>query len=70
MKIKLKLCPFCGGEPEVVYAPDNRTAGIECYAIRCKSCDIMIGTTKYGLTDFYRTALEAADAWNRRVYYG
>lgn len=66
-KAELKPCPFCGGEPEMVYAPTNAGIGIACWAVACKACRVMIGTTRYGVTDFYRSAEKAAEAWNRRM---
>lgn len=70
MKIKLNEallpCPFCGGKARVYYAPTNDEAGIPCYGVNCEECNVMIGTTKDGVTDFYRTAIEAVNAWNRR----
>ena len=32
--IKLKPCPFCGGEAEAVYAPND----INRWGVQCKSC--------------------------------
>lgn len=70
MKIKLSEsllpCPFCGGSAHVSYAPANDEAGIPCYGITCGECKILIGTVKNGATDFFRTAVEAANAWNAR----
>ena len=70
MKAKLNNallpCPFCGGKARVYYAPTNDDAGIPCYGVSCEACKIMIGTTKDGVTDFFRTAVEAANAWNNR----
>ena len=58
--------PFCGGKARVYYAPTNDDAGIPCYGVSCEACKIMIGTTRDGVTDFFRTAVEAANAWNNR----
>ena len=70
MKAKLNdallPCPFCGGKARVYYAPENDDAGIPCYGVSCEACKIMIGTTRDGVTDFFRTAVEAANAWNNR----
>lgn len=51
----------------MVYAPTNMAVNIACYAVRCKKCHVMIGTTRHGVTDFYRSESEAADVWNRRA---
>lgn len=51
----------------MVYAPMNQAVNIACFAVACKSCRVMIGTTRHGVTDFYRSAQEAAEMWNRRV---
>ena len=70
MKVKISQsllpCPFCGGKARIYYAPGNDEAGIPCYGVSCESCKTMIGTVKDGVTDFYRTAVEAVNAWNRR----
>lgn len=70
MKAKLNdallPCPFCGGKARVYYAPTNDDAGIPCYGVKCEACKIMIGTAIDGVTDFFRTAVEAANAWNNR----
>ena len=49
--IKLKPCPFCGGEAEA----QNR--GI-VWVVICKNCETV--------TTFMPTAQRAADIWNRR----
>ena len=70
MRVKLSEallpCPFCGGIARVYYAPTNDEAGIPCYGVSCSACKIMIGTVKEGTTDFFRTAVEAVNAWNAR----
>lgn len=70
MRVKLSEallpCPFCGGTTRVYYAPTNDEAGIPCYGVSCSACKIMIGTVKEGTTDFFRTAVEAVNAWNAR----
>ena len=68
MKISEVLlpCPFCGGKPQIIIAPTNEANGIPCYGIACKECHVMIGTNQAGVTDFYRTPVEAVNVWNRR----
>ncbi len=58
--IKLKPCPFCGGEP--MYSVVNHGDGGIVYCTKCGIC------TTSALTDTPYTAYEAAAAaWNRRV---
>ena len=70
-RIRLRLCPFCGGEPGMVNAPDNLGKGIPCYAVYCKKCNVMVGRIDHvtSSTEFYRTPEEAAIAWNNRLVY-
>jgi Lar family restriction alleviation protein len=64
--MKLKPCPFCGGErAEVLNAleeqPEMELVGLtkDNWNVVCGECFAMGGTR--------RTATEAMDAWNRRV---
>ena len=50
-EIKLKPCPFCGGEAKII-------SGYGKYAITCKGCDAMSPNTY--------TEIDAAKAWNKR----
>lgn len=50
-EVKLKPCPFCGGEAATVFNSGGW--------IYCKDCD--------GQTGYYRTPEEAIEAWNGRV---
>ena len=68
--LDLKPCPFCGGEAAVYLAPDNMAKHIMCFGVACEKCHIMIGTVSEGKTDFYRSAMDAAAAWNRRCDNG
>lgn len=57
-EIKLKPCPFCGGEPvlqEHVFHGYRSTFGVVCLDCCCET------------RQFYDTAREAAEAWNRRA---
>lgn len=64
IKIKLKPCPFCGGEAEIAYTNDNHHQPyIQCkfgvfLAPKCVAQQRMWE---------YRTDEEAIEAWNRRV---
>ena len=51
-EIKLKPCPFCGGEPMMVVRGDG------CW-VRCLQC----GTE----TRYFLSERAAAEAWDRRV---
>lgn len=59
-KIKLKSCPFCGGEAEIQYG----ACDYNVYQAVCKeqNCHAMSGWSD--------TPEEAADAWNRRADNG
>lgn len=50
-EVKLKPCPFCGGEAKMI-------SGYGKYAATCKECDAMTSSTY--------TASDAAKAWNKR----
>lgn len=66
MNDALLPCPFCGGKATLYFAPTNKAEGIPCFGVSCESCKIMIGTAKEGRTDFFRTPVEAVNAWNER----
>lgn len=63
IRFDLNRCPFCGGEAEIVAT----AAGPSLFGVHCKSCDVLVGHTSKGFTEFFRTPLAAADAWNRRA---
>lgn len=52
--MKLKPCPFCGGEAELW---DNKLTH-RLYGVICKKCDCM--------TPCFESEVEAIEAWNRR----
>lgn len=62
---RLKPCPFCGGDAEMIEAPGNAFAGQRTiYRVECKKgieCPGMPGTRGYD------TEREAAAAWNTRA---
>lgn len=51
-EIKLKLCPFCGGDAEMFMLDDR-------YTVRCRSC--FCGTGEY------KDPERASETWNRRA---
>lgn len=51
-EIKLKPCPFCGGEAEILNVDDRYTA-------KCRSC--FCGTGEY------KDPERASETWNRRA---
>lgn len=62
MSVKLKPCPFCGGEAWVIGATESD--GQEGFIARCN--DFMcIG---YGSAALYTTKEVAAEFWNRRAH--
>ena len=60
-KIKLKPCPFCGGEAEILSVRDINMLCKDYdnyYTIRCRCC--------FNGTGYYADRERAAEAWNRR----
>ena len=55
--IKLKPCPFCGREPEMVELPNNYSNE---YFVRCTTDDCVEQVM------LYLSKEEAAEKWNRR----
>ena len=53
MHIKLKPCPFCGGEARLYFG------NIDCHGVCCRKCSAKV----YG----YATQASAVRAWNRRA---
>lgn len=51
---KLKPCPFCGGEAQILIIKEQKFHSVRC--IKCRT-----------LTDIYETEEEAIEAWNRRA---
>lgn len=64
-EIKLKECPFCGGEAELVYSNDNHKQPY----IRCKFG--VMQNPKCSASRMYQwdyeTEEEAIKAWNKRT---
>lgn len=64
MSDKLKPCPFCGSDAEIVYYDQYP----EKYGVGCSKCPaILAELCEYKLFD---SEAEAAEAWNRRSYRG
>lgn len=61
-EIKLKPCPFCGGEGEL------KTSGFNnCYSlVECKQCEAE--SRAFRISNEYCSDEKAAEAWNRRIY--
>lgn len=77
--IKLKPCPFCGGEADLIMSTrgigDNMTTIRNTFVVRCRKCGI---SGKYHESRIYQTndgevhieatgADEAIKEWNRRT---
>lgn len=65
MNIKLKPCPFCGGEAALVASPDSFSCQVRCTKCGAETREIEnIGSY---FTTYYSNAIEAAEAWNKRA---
>lgn len=60
--IKLKPCPFCGGEAEIMSFTDDNG---EYFAVVCKNDNCRCGEDYLWTETVNRQT--AIDAWNRRV---
>lgn len=63
-EIKLKPCPFCGGEIEERGGLCNYEKKIFTLDLKCKKCGTIFKFKSKWNCDPYR---EAVEAWNRRV---
>lgn len=59
-EIKLKPCPFCGGEAKII---GERVNNKELYLVKCRDndCDVQ------PFTDSFRSMDRAIKAWNTRA---
>lgn len=57
-EIKLKPCPFCGGEATLI---NTTTLGMECKSVMCMKCKAKVNNFEGS-----NTATKACEAWNRR----
>ena len=63
-EIKLKPCPFCGGEAQIrplMYQGKDPVAAISGRTIVCTQCYVILAVS-WACDDF-----QAAEAWNRRA---
>ena len=59
-KIKLKPCPFCGGEAEFALGEEYRQEHEQSNDwVKCRSCGVE--------TSYFDSRKESAEAWNRRA---
>ncbi len=64
-EIKLKPCPFCGGEAEFKTIEKDMLSRQDYIWVRCSKCE---ATSKKFESNLYSSAAEdAAKAWNRRI---
>ena len=61
--MKIKPCPFCGGEAQVNERYRSGTANRKMYWISCSACGI---SQQHDNTSGYRYQSKAIDRWNRR----
>lgn len=69
---KLKPCPFCGGEAEIIEADYGMY--MTGYAVYCRKCCLKLGVTgrlgeTYEWSPVFDTEAEAIAAWNSRADY-
>ena len=61
--MKIKPCPFCGGEAQINERYRSGTANRKMYWVSCKACGI---SQQHDNTSGYRYQSKAIDRWNRR----
>ena len=63
-KPKLKSCPFCGGEAEITEVIDRTPRNLEAvgFGVKCDQCGIIVAKVDCGVTDWFETDEEAAEA--------
>lgn len=68
MAIKLKPCPFCGGEGYFRTPVKERGSAFEAMFIECKKCGASpYGISVYCLDDWEKKYYAIAKYWNRRA---
>ena len=68
-EIKLKPCPFCGGEAEFVRKPVKANGGwCDAVYVRCTACDARSNRVLYSANIHRNDSeyTEATEAWNTR----
>ena len=65
-ELKLKKCPFCGGEANITDLDGTVRYGKRSWCVVCYECDLYFG---YDLTygGLYETKKGCAEDWNKRV---
>lgn len=60
--MKIKSCPFCGGEAELITRQGKTYDGrvYDCYRVTCKNVDCEVTTFDFS------TPKKAVRVWNRR----
>ena len=68
-EIKLKPCPFCGGEAKMKHGfPGQQKKGVRQAVVQCKSCGCRTVTYRQLPYQSYTEVDEqAANTWNRRA---
>lgn len=61
--MKLKPCPFCGGEAQINERYRSGTPNRKMYWVSCKACGI---SQQHDNTSGYRYRSKAIEKWNRR----
>lgn len=66
-EVKLKLCPFCGGEAKMkrdIRYPRPKCEAKEAFEVVCQNATCIIGFVD---DRYYLSEKMAAEAWNRRA---
>lgn len=63
-KDKLKRCPFCGGEAELIILQELRIGGPEGWVVVCKKCGMNTATIN---GTYYSWRSDAIESWNKRI---
>lgn len=69
-EIKLKPCPFCGGEPKLVFEERSFDYAPDLNFVRCTECGSRGKVYHSNLIDEAGSGYSAIKAWNRRANDG